>query len=333
VGRFAELLRTRTTDWFFARLEGEAEAAEATGRHVEPEAAYLSVILRSMRVTHSRKGLSRFYAAVTSCCSLPRRGGAPAQFFVLTTPPSLRGIEPKHADRILTLNKRLLGPVPYRGGDLEVQVGLLSVKAAELAGPYLELLENMASVSGVSLVGPALAFAEPLQRGLDLLVGAADPVELEIGLSATFPTPETGVFCLIGTTKDAIDVSRLRVDGTFQLLIDEAAIVDHPYLVWSVEATPWRDDWTQIPAVRDQHEDLVREVESGDVNRVREALASFRRTAVTSADLLAADGARLADIVSEEVKLALGTIGQSRARPRLRPLAAVDLYRQPWPSA
>ena len=67
---------------------------------------------------------------------------------------------------------------------------------------------------------------------------------------------------------------------------------DVPYLVLTVSASARRNDWFQIPALRDAHADLVRDVESGDQARVREALSVFRRAAVLSPDLLSRDGAR-----------------------------------------
>lgn len=326
-----DILRTKSTDWFFGRIEGAGAPDASVDRAVAPETSYLSVILRSLRVPYSRRGFSRFYGAVTSRCSLPHRSGVPAEFCLVTTPPALKGVEPKHADRVLTLNKRLLGPVPYRGGDLEMELGLLSVKSADLAGPYLEVLETMASVAGVAFLVPALAMARPLQRGIDLLLRTGDPAVLEVGLSATFPTPETGLYCLIAASRQTVDPSGLRLGADSQLLTgDGDPVVDHAYLVFSIDAHPRRDDWSQIPDVREAHEDLVKEVARGDFERVDDAKGAFRRAAVMSPDLLAADGARLAELVSSEVTRALQTMPTGRGTggpvPGLRPLEAVALY-------
>ncbi len=176
---FADVLRAKTTSWSFSRLETGEPAAQ---RAFTPETAYMSVVLRSLRIPYSRRGFSRFYGTVSSRCSLVHRGGARVEFFVVTTPPDIQGVDDANANRLVTVNKRLAGPVPYRGGDVELQLALLSVKASDLAAPYLEVLENFALVAGVSFVGPALKLAGPLRRGLDLLVGADAPAVLELGL-------------------------------------------------------------------------------------------------------------------------------------------------------
>lgn len=295
---------------------------------MEPESSYLSVFLRSMRIVDVRAGVQRFHGAVSSYCSLPHRSGDKAEFFVLTTPAGLKDVQPKHADRVLTLSKRLLGPVPYRGGDLEVQLGLFSIKAADLAGPYLDLLETMSTVAGISFLGPAAAFVTPLRKGLDLLVGSEDPSVLEIGLSTTFSPPETGVFCLIGADQGDLGPSQLRLDANYRLLTDQGEpVTEYPYLTFSVESHARRDDWFQVPQLREAHQALTEEVYRAEVGRVEAALAAFQRAAVLSPDLLARDGSQLAERIAEEVRLAMKVHATSADRPQLRPLQDVDLYR------
>lgn len=43
---------------------------------------------------------------------------------------------------------------------------LLSIKSADLAGPYLEVLGSLASAVGVSFVSVAKPFLRPMQKGL-----------------------------------------------------------------------------------------------------------------------------------------------------------------------
>ena len=321
---WSRFLRTKTQDWVFAPVDDGGRPAER--RTVSPESAYLSVFLRSMRIVHVRQGLSRFYGTVSSSCTLPHRRGEPAEFFVVTTPAALRDVEPGEADRVLVLDQRLLGPVPYRGGDLDVELGLFSIRSADLAGAYLDLLENMASVAGLAFVGPAMAFAAPLRRGLELLVGGDGPSMLEIGLAKTFSPPETGTFCLVGASRDAVDPGRLTLDGGGLLLHRGEPVRGHPYVVVTVEAHDRRDDWFRIPSLAEAHRALVAEVATGDQARVREALSVFRRTAVLNDDLLAADGARLAAKVAEDVMLALGTTPTAAATASIPALTEVALY-------
>lgn len=325
MGWWDRLLRAKAEEWVFAPVVDESGRADDR-RVVEPETAYLGIFLRSMRIVHVRKGLTRFYGAVSSSCTLPHRSGAPAEFVVVTTPADLRDVEAGDADRVLVLDRRLLGPVPYRGGDLDVEIGLFSVRSADLAGPYLDVLETMASAAGLAFVGPATAFVAPLRRGLELLVGADGPSMLEIGLAKTFSPAETGTYCLVGASRDAVDTDALTLDAGGRLLHRGEPVQAHPYVVVTVEANERRDDWFQIPALAEAHRALVADVATGDQARVREALAVFRRAAVLSDDLLAADGARLAAKVADDVALALGTAPMAAASISLPALDEVALY-------
>lgn len=324
----AEVLRTRTTDWFFGAIRSPATLGRIDPRTIEPETSYLSVTLRSLRIPYARRGFRRFHGAVSSRCSLPHRSGAPAQFVVVTTPPDLKGVESKEGGRMLTLNQRLMGPVPYRGGGLELELALLSIKAEDLAGRYLEVLEMMSSVAGAAFVTPALALARPLLRGIDLLLGVSEAALLEVGVSTSFSVPRAEVFALIGAPRSEVESSDLRFDDDYHLFSDNRGpLTDHPYVVFSIEAHHRRDDWSQVPDVRAAHEDLMREVRKADFQGVTDALGAFRRTAVTSPDLLAADGVRLADLVTKEVASALGTVATAGTDgPGITPLDALILY-------
>lgn len=324
---FGDLMHTRTKTWYFSPLDHVPGADNPPPRVVEPQQWYIGVVLRSLRVPYARKGASRFYGAVTSRCSLPYRGGDPAEFFVLTTPPGLKGVDPSQADRVLTLNKRLLGPVPYRGGDLDVELGLLSVKSSDLAEPYLDLLEEIASIAGVSLLGPAATLVHPLRRGLDVLA-RGDPSVLEVGLSTTFASPETGLYCLVAADAAVFDHAALTLDAGSQLIVrGSGPVTEYAYLVFSVEAYAVRHDWWQIPEVGQAHEELMREVHNDDFNGVREALANFRRIVITSPDLLAAHAQEVYDEVRDDVDRAMGPRAQSRtSRPGIRPLREIELH-------
>ncbi|HET7486937.1 MAG TPA: hypothetical protein VFJ85_03350 [Acidimicrobiales bacterium] len=320
-----KLLRARTDDWVFTPIADESERA-VERRVVEPETAYLGAFLRSMRIVDVRRGLSRFYGAVSSTATVPHRGGAPAEFFVVTTPTALRDVDAKQADRVLVLDRRILGPVPYRGGDLELELGLFSVRSADLAGPYLDLLESMASAAGLAFVGPALALAKPLRDGLELLVGADGPSMLEIGLAKTFSPPQTGTYCLLAASRDTVDTDALVLDAAGTLLHRGQPVRDQPYVVVTLDAHDRRDDWSAIPALVKAHEALAAEVRTGNQARVGDALAVFRRAAVLDDDLLAADGLRLAEKVAAEVAMALGTTPTAAVPLAIPSLAEVPLY-------
>ena len=168
--------------------------------------------VKSARIVNVRQGLTKFYGVVNSSMAVPHLSGASAEFNVITTPAFLKNVDAAHIDRVIQLDQRLLGPIPYRGGQLTLEIGLFSIKAVDLAAPYLEVLETMSKQAGVAFINAALPFAEPLKTGINLLVGGGDSSPLEIGVAASAWTPETGYFVVMRAPKGSVPVKDLRVD-------------------------------------------------------------------------------------------------------------------------
>lgn len=327
MGWWSRALRTKAGAWTFGRLEAGGPPDAPPHGFVDPEAAYLSGFLRSMWITDVRKGLTRLYGTVHSHVSLPYLGGGTAEFQVVVTPPHLHDVDRAHADRVVTRDVRLFGPVPYRGGDLEIELGVFSVKAADLAGPFLELLESVSGAAGVSFVAAALPFAKPVRKGLDLLLGVEGDALLEIGLATSFATPETGCFAVIRRASETVDLSKIQITHDYRLLDGEGRpLVDSPYAVLTIEASPTRADWFALPEIARAYTTLRNDVARATLDAVAESLVTFKKATLSSPDLLLQDALRLVSKVGAEVDDTL-RLTQTSGGPRaLPPLEDVGLY-------
>lgn len=327
MGWWSKLWKTTAQDWTYAPLAAAQTPEQLAAAPIAPDSAYLHLWLRSLRLTHVRKGLSRFYGTVHSWVSLPHLSGQAATFQVVTTPGDLKEVDGKNLDRIIMINQRLLGPVPYRGGDLDLEVGLFSIKAADLAGPFVSVLEKMSKLAGVSVVSAAMPFVEPIAEGIDLLAGAEDDTTLEIGLSRVTPNPETGYFVVMRAPRGAVDVASLRVEPDYRL-VDRAgkAVSDYPYMVLALEATSARADWFSLPDLASPYGDLQTEVRKGRLPDIEEAFAAFKRRVLTSPDLLSADALRLVAKVRTELESVVGSAPTRAGRTALQDLESIDLY-------
>lgn len=299
MGWWPVLMRGRAEQWTYLQLPAQR------GGEVEPESAYLSVFLRSAHVVDVRRGLRRLYGAVSSSLELPTRAGTTAQFVSTVSPASLQDVDPDHLDRYVQLNHRLLGPVPYVGGDVEAEVGLFSVPSSDLTGPYLNLLDSLSKAATVAFIGHALPFVEPIKQGINVLAGASDGAALEVGFSTTWRPLRCGAVVVVRTPASASE--SYRIDERDGRLLDASGqpVSDQPYLVLEISAEPRRDDWASIPELADAWADVQREYRTGDVERTQEALVAFRRIALTCNDLLFDDALRLA----ERTQAAYGALG------------------------
>jgi hypothetical protein len=215
--------------------------------------------------------------------------------------------------------------VPYKGGDLQLEVGLFLVPSQNLLAPFLEVVEDIAKLAAQPFAAAAAPFVGPATKALGLLLGDTDGnIELQIGLTKTWATPEVGLFA-VARRAFTDDVS---YDSQQRRLISAGKAIDEPHLVLRIERTTQRDDWQRIPDLLDAYNDLKRAASRGDLAQAKIAVDAFRIRAQFSPDLIPRDAARLADICLEQYKLAFPPVQTASApAPVLLEFAELDLYR------
>ena len=326
MGLIDTLLHTRKKEFTFGPVG-------PLGPAIEKEKAYLNVLLLSCRVINVRSGLKKFYGTVHSAIEFEARSIVKPRPSVttVTTPSQLKAIDSANLDKVITLTQRLLGPVPYRGGDVAIEAGLFSVKEADLAGPFLEVLGELSTAAGASVLGAALPFAGPLVKGFDLLAGAPGTAGLEIGISDTLTSDKlrSGTFVAMRAEADSVDTKTLRLDDTNRIVgADGKQIRDFPYFVYQISGSAERDDFFRIPELAATHESIQKAIRENRDKEARDLLIVFKRLAMTSPDLLLKDAQRLAKLVEDEVDAILGKPTPTAVRePRaIRPLKEVPLF-------
>jgi hypothetical protein len=329
-GWWSKTVRTAAQTWFFGRLGDPAMPAPP----VAPDQRYVNVFLRSMHVANLRVGAITYHGSVTSSFSMLRRSGTSAEFLVIVTPNMLKNIDPAGLDKVVTLNTRLVGPLPYRGGDVNAEIGLFSVPQSDLAEPYLSIVEQLTGLAGVSLASSSMPLVRTVKSALNMLVGAASDTRLEIGVRTSLTPLVEGDYCAVKLSAADLTPADLRLTPAGTLTSPNGADITAPYLVFTVSTSPVREDWFIIPEIRAAYDELRAAARRGDLQRAEEGVRAFRRVATTCDDLLAPDGVRLTDLVQTEINLAFGEGVLTSATPTrdLPDLAALPLFAAATPA-
>ncbi|HEY8186653.1 MAG TPA: hypothetical protein VIF64_11315 [Pyrinomonadaceae bacterium] len=332
MGWWNKLFKTRAEDWVFQRLKNDQVPEDPKSNDVlSAGEAYLTITLRSMRVVNVRKLATKFYGVVHSFITIDHLSGKDGSFQTVTTPSQLRNIDSQNVDHVIQVNKTLLGPIPYRGGQIGLELGLFSVKEADLAAPFLDVLQSMASQAGVGIVSAALPFAEPIKKGIEAITGTSGDSILEIGVATDLNPPTTGWWVVMRAPKETTIVSELDVTPTDFRLVNKASgelVKDYPYLVFTVTQSTKRSDWFKLPDLTKPYQKLQDAVRDGDYNAAKDLITTFKRLALTSDDLITDDAKNIGKLVQAKAEEALGATLTSAGKTKidLPPLESYQLY-------
>lgn len=301
--RLKDIFIDKAEDWTFKPLSPNQIPNGKPGESIEKNKAYITIKLRSMRVVNVRRGLGKFYGAVYSFIALGHLGTQKAEFQVLTAPTDLQGIDSTNLHKVLCFDKDLLNSVPYRGDGVEIELGLFSIKAENLADSFLKVLGGMSDAAGVSFVSTAIPFVKPLSDAVDLLVGTSKDQILEIGLSTKVSKPKTGTFVVMRAPKNSIDLSEFQLDEAFRLVDKNGKTMgDYPYIVYSIESSSERENWYQIPEIAKAFKAVNEAVRKGAIDKIDEAFLDYKRMVLTSPDIIDDDADKMIQRLEEKVE-------------------------------
>lgn len=302
---FGGLFSSQAKDFIFHRFGDDQVPADAKSEELEPNQRYIEIVSEFAWIPKIRKGFKRFHKATYSEVSLPTLGDSNAVFQSLSTPKALQQMSPDDLSRVIQLRHRLFGPVPYRGGDLSLQLGVYAIREKDLAQPFLDLVSTFAGLGTASFLSTAKAFAGPVTNAVNALTGAGDDVSLEIGinqvLTSSTGTIRSGYFLVIGAEKKDIDPATLKLDPSKNSLLDAGGneIKKFPYVVFRLTGTDKHSTWFQIPDIKEAYQAIRRAIVQDRAN-AEVLVNAFRPLAMVSNDLLIADGERLAGMVRKE---------------------------------
>lgn len=317
-----------SVDMMFIRDVG---GAPVSTEKLEPDECYVEFYVDSLRLRNVRKFATRFDGVVYSFVTLPFDGDAKIKMPSVSKPANLEQLDPGGLSKVITVNKQMMGAVPWRGGPMLVELGLFSVKAENLVKGVLDYVTEIADVAGISFVGKIAPFAPLITRGMDLLAGQTKDVGLEVGIDTALELTAPGTHAIIAVPKGTrVKASDVTIDQSDRKLLLEGAPLREAYCVFSVRRTSQKTDFGEIPELKEKYAALMTAIRGGEADKAQAALTSFRLATIASPDLISSDAARLVDRAAQKLKAAFGAGGVSgraiTAEAPLESLADVGLY-------
>ena len=284
-----------TVDMMFVDMS-PAAAGEPT---LEPDKCYVEFYVDSLRLRNARKFATKFHGVVYSFVTLPYLGAERIKIPAISKPENLAQLDPAGLGKVITINKQMMGAIPWRGGPLELELGLFSVKGGNLLTPVLDFVTEISTVAGVSFVGKITPFAPLISKGMDILAGQTQDVALEVGVDTALQLSKPGTYAIIAVPKDgSISSGKLSLDQDRKLL-HEGQPLKQAYCVFSIKRADRKPDFGEIPELKESFEKLRTAIRTGQSQPAKDAFASFRLIVMTSPDLIREDAKRLVALAKE----------------------------------
>lgn len=264
------------------------------GRH------YFQLRVTDLQLKYSRAWFTEWYPALSSMVKL-RYGGRERPTLCRFASPPKESLAPG-----VYKGYALTDLLPYNGGDVEVDVGLLGLKGDNALVLSLRLIEDFSDLVAVPL-SASFRVAEKLAGAFDkVLAQAAEKVHLrfhdsfsEVGAPAFEPHYRVIVLAAAGTIPEA----ELSVVGG-RLLRRGAPFSGHDYFVVRVEAAEERTDFGCLPEVELAVKRATEAwAEGGNAEVVEKHKRAAIAAALTSPDLVEDDRTRV--VVALQKKFAL----------------------------
>jgi hypothetical protein len=283
------------------------------GPDLVPYRSYLRVWLAEMFLARDRRAATDRYPAVQASVRLSFGGSPDTTFSTLSRPPA--GQEGPGVRRDVALT----GLLPYAGGTIGLQAGLLDVAgdndlavALDVIGEFSSLLTPPLS----TVAGIAGKVAAGIARVDDELAATGErPVlVVERTLAAGAGPLRPGHLVVIRAGRDELPAGSFAMAGGRLCRVGGGRaepLTGYDYLVLRLEAVAERDDWRfpEWDALIGQA--LAAQVQ-GQLDRYEQLRTDLLARIVTSADLTPTDRIRVATLVRDELAaFRLGAAGEA----------------------
>jgi hypothetical protein len=283
-------------------------AAQST--QLVTEETYLRLRLARMFLKYKRELFKNKYPVVNTLMRFAGLDG-PVEVNFVVKPELAGGGDPTQLDDVAVMDQTLLGPILYRGGDLELMLGLYAAPADDWAQRFIKLAEGVSQLAINATLTMAVTMASTIKASIESAIGGNE-LDLKLGLDKELKENvwlAPGYIVMIAAPDESLDMSSLQVKDGELLTSAGRVYTDHDYIVLAIEVSNQRSDWQGLGYGRAWKELLKVAADANDVQQVKEAYTTFSGAIFASADLSWADRNAIVALAQQKVK----TIRDARA--------------------
>jgi hypothetical protein len=273
---------------------------------------YFQLWVVQMFLKSDRDWFKSWYPVVQSLTRF-RFGNLPNPIEVaqIAGPGYLRDVDPAHLDRIVQVDLPLTPLVPFTGGMVQIEVGLVAMQASDTLKRFLNVMGSFASLLSVPQLSSAVNVAATVSKGVDQLLGIGDK-NMVLGYQRTLESAGGGgdndlrpaYVALINAASGTYNPENLWVRNSRLLygadLANSAELTGVDFMLLRIETRRCRDDWDAFNTISEPFTKAMNALTQTDTAgnpNVADAAAFIRAAAVAamnSPDLTANDRVKVA---------------------------------------
>lgn len=271
---------------------------------IKADECYVEVYLESLRLKTSQRILTQFHGVVYAFVSLAGGAGGTSRLAAISKPSELAKLDRQSVGKVITVEKKLIGATPWRGGDLGVELGLFSVKTGNTMTPVVDYIGAVSTAAGASFVAKAEPFLPLLEKGMDLLAGQASETSLEIGVDGNITPAKGCAWAIVAHPKGAALPATYSLDPTDKRLMVNGQEVTESYCVFSIRPVRQKADYGEIPELKERYDAFMTAIRANRMEQAKEAFATFRLAVFASPDLILDDANTMVSKAKQKLDLA-----------------------------
>jgi hypothetical protein len=263
-----------------------------------------------------------WYPVVQSVASF-RFGSSqsPVDIAQVAGPNHLSNVDPTHLDKVMQLDYALTPLVPFNGGTVHIEAGLVAmdIQGSDLLQRFLDVMGNFASLVAVPQLSGALTIAGTVSKGVETLLGVGSK-HMALGYQQTFASAGGGGTNSLHAANIALINTTSGMHKREQLWVKESMLLYGPdsnraqpltgvdYMLLRIETRKERDDWNALTSISDPFNKAMNalgQVDTSGNPKVVDAdvyIQSAAATALASPDLTTQDRPRVARAIRDQYK-------------------------------
>lgn len=284
---------------------------------IEEGKHYFRFWLCDMFLKNIRSWTQKYYSVVHSYIKLTF-GNQEVEIPYVVGYSKLQGVSDENTERAVLNNYALTPLLPFNGGVIEIEAGLVKVPGKDYAEKAIGVLSSLSKMLIVPQLSSVISIAQPILNGVKEFT---KNVTCEIRLRQSFTSKKQGALQLVpgyivviaeDTAKINNDQLWVRRSQLYYGSKDENNLFNKAsYMLLRIESRTERDDFRSLTTIMDVFNEALKTLNDGRSNPEEEAKAedSLKKAlaiAWASPDLTRADRSRVIQVFKEEFEKVRG---------------------------